>query len=190
MPENHLFNTHKTDLFSKVMPDNSQLLIPSAVNWIFQVPQTSLTGDSLKPDSRDCRRNPALTAVQGNSVPASYRGTNPQLHVSWDFSEVEISTRFLRGRDFYQVGVSGLPFQRLSSIKHPRTFIKPGKDLQQALEVAASLTPTAFHMLHFLTKMGSLYFWNTKHAKESSNVWIIQCCKSFHHVQFFWHFNV
>lgn len=120
MPESHLFNTHKTDLFSKVMPDNGQLLIPSAVNWIFQVPQTSLTGESLKPDSRDCRRNPILTAVQGSSVPASYRDTTiPQLHVSC--------------RDFYQLGVSGLPFQRPFSIKHPRTFIKPGKDLQQAI---------------------------------------------------------
>lgn len=141
-PENHLFNTHKRDLFSQVMPDNSQLLIPSTVNWIFQVPHTSLTEKSLKPDSRGCRRNPALPAVLGNSVPASYRDTIPQLPVSC--------------RDCYQLDISGLPFQRLSFIKHPRTFIKAGKGLHQALDIAASLTPTAFHMLHFLTKMGSL----------------------------------
>lgn len=35
MPKNHLFNTHKTELFSQVMRDNSQWLILSTVNWIF-----------------------------------------------------------------------------------------------------------------------------------------------------------
>lgn len=80
--------------------------------------------------------------MQGNSAPASYRDTIPQLHVSC--------------RDFYKLGISGLSFQRLSSIKHPRAFIKPVKYLQQALDAAASLTPTAFHTLHFLTKMSSL----------------------------------
>ena len=118
-PKNHLFNTHKTDLFSQVMRDNSQLLILSTLNWIFQVPQTQLTGKSLKPGTRDCRRNPALMAVQGNSVPASHRDLYPCLSRGHDFTSpcelqrflpthhvrVTISKTFLRqiSQDIYKV---------------------------------------------------------------------------------------
>lgn len=127
-------NTCKTDLFSEVIRDNSQLLILSTVNWIFQVPQTSLTGKPRKPGTRDCRRNPALVAVCGNSLPASHGNVISPFHVSC--------------RDFYQLVISGLPFQRLSYMSYPRTFIKLGRDSEQAMETSASVKclfiPTAF----------------------------------------------
>lgn len=81
----------------------------------FSRQKTDITDREVtKPRTSGFKRNPALTAEQENSVPGSHGDM--------------ISPPRVSCRDFYQLAISGIPFQRLSYIKYPKTFIKLRRD--------------------------------------------------------------